>query len=376
MNHLTILRSAANLAMTKKHTRAADGTITTTPYPNALNFRTEQKAFNSINELAAILQELATDRQAVIVRGIPTLTANTDRMTRKMSPATTRDFRLPDLMPHPTGQQWLKLDLDDLPMPHSTGLRLNDDRQIIGIADARQVVADIIRAHLPDYFQDVSVFYGFSSSAGVKPWLEVRLGLWYFLDRAAPDKVLHNWAKRTPGIDPAVFTSNQCNYIAAPVFAGMSDPVGAQRYGLIHGQAITLSIPESQLHPASPSRAAQQATASPVRTPSQRLEHYAAAALASETEKLTTLEEGNRNTELNRAAFSLAGFIPHGLLTAKEITTALLAAAEQNGLASDDGSAVLETITRAISDGQQEPRDLPAKQASNSSNGTPWTAKW
>jgi hypothetical protein len=253
---------------------------------------------------------------------------------------------------------WIKLDIDDKPMPRSSGLIYQGD-QISGVSDPVEVVRSIIRTYLPPYFQGVSVFYNFSASAGVKPWGEVRLGLWYSLDRPIPDGMLYGWAKRL-GVDPAVFTSNQCNYIAAPIFRGMADPCEGWRCGLIPGERDELVIPDGDLS----ERVARYVP--PVRSlPGEPinetgpLRRYALAELEGQAYKLRTAHEGGRNSQLNVSGYALGGYIPLRALRRDEIIDTLMSAAAACGLVKDDGQEKTKaTLERAIDAGEAAPRHV------------------
>ena len=240
---LTILRTRhPNLLATKVHRRTADG-VETDAYGNARTFDAELAEVDGIFELATLLTRLSREPRAFVVRGIPKPGRSLHGINRRVHGEDA------DLMPHPEGLRWIKVDIDGQPMPATDAVKVEGEL-ITAIRDPKAAAQSVVEAYLPAYFQGVTTFYQFSSSAGVKPWSEARLGLWYYVDRPIPDRVLHDcWAKRVPAIDSSVYVSTQPNYTAAPIFEGMADPCAGWRQGLISGDRHELGIPKSELQP-------------------------------------------------------------------------------------------------------------------------------
>jgi len=89
------------------------------------------------------------------------------------------------------------------------------------------------------------------------------------------------------------------------------------------------------------------------------LRRYARAALDSEVAAVAAAPSGGRNERLNRAAFSLGGFVAVGALSEAEVRAALEEACRRNGLARDDGlPSVRKTIDSGLRKGIANPRDL------------------
>lgn len=237
MSTVTVLTSYGQL-LTKTHKRLDDGTIQTKPYANAHTFTADLVPVASIYDFAELLDKLQGEHYKAIIRGEPRPGADHENLNRKMAPPNERDAREPDIVPNPEGKRWLKLDLDNLAMPRTDALEYEGEN-ITGVRDPQAVVRSIITTYLPEYFHGVTTYYAFSASAGIKPWSEVRLGLYYFMNGPVPDKALRMWAKRLGTIDPAVFTPNQLNYTAAPLIFRMDDPCAGWRSGLIEGKAWT-----------------------------------------------------------------------------------------------------------------------------------------
>lgn len=88
---------------------------------------------------------------------------------------------------------------------------------------------------------------------------------------------------------------------------------------------------------------------------------YAFAALRDEARKVETAPEGDRNSTLNTAAYSMGQLIAVGVLEEGEVILELEAAAGQAGLGSEEIQA---TIISGIEAGRQNPRKIPKKKAS------------
>jgi Bifunctional DNA primase/polymerase, N-terminal len=84
---------------------------------------------------------------------------------------------------------------------------------------------------------------------------------------------------------------------------------------------------------------------------------YGAAALRAETAILAATCRGGRNDQLNRSAYALGQLVGSGDLAEAEVTTALLSAAQANGLIADDGLAAAErTLRSGLTAGIAQPR--------------------
>jgi hypothetical protein len=88
----------------------------------------------------------------------------------------------------------------------------------------------------------------------------------------------------------------------------------------------------------------------------RRISAWARAALERELAKVSTAQEGSRNSTLNRSAFSLGQIAGAGALDADEIERLLLDRATAIGLGEREARA---TIASGLSAGARQPR-LPA----------------
>lgn len=98
-----------------------------------------------------------------------------------------------------------------------------------------------------------------------------------------------------------------------------------------------------------------------------RREAYAQGALKNEVERVRTAPDGQRNTVLNKAAFSLAGFVASGLLDEQEVAEALADAASIAGLGAQE---IRGTLRSGMKAGLERPRSVPEKKKGlNTSTG-------
>jgi putative DNA primase/helicase len=87
----------------------------------------------------------------------------------------------------------------------------------------------------------------------------------------------------------------------------------------------------------------------------ERAQRYAEAIKRAECERLVKAPAGHRNDTLNRCAFVLGQFLPHGLLDEGEVMQQLAQIAEQIGLGPAESGS---TIQSGLAAGQRCPRDL------------------
>ena len=109
-------------------------------------------------------------------------------------------------------------------------------------------VAALAIEHLPDPFRRASCWAQLTSGAGIKPGGRVRL--FYVLDRPTSGADLKRWLGDVPGLDGSTLNEVTPNYVAAPIFDGMADPVPV-RSKLIAGEvdAVVVRIPPPPARP-------------------------------------------------------------------------------------------------------------------------------
>ena len=101
-------------------------------------------------------------------------------------------------------------------------------------------------------------------------------------------------------------------------------------------------------------------------TDDAKARRYALAALQDEARKIESTPEGDRNSQLNKAAYSMGQFLAIGALEEGEVILALSEAASRAGLGSDE---IRATIISGLNSGRQEPRKIPEKKAVGKDKG-------
>jgi len=133
-----------------------------------------------------------------------------------------------------------------------------------------------------------------------------------------------------------------------PVPAGAlvaAPPVPDWLYALIDPPAVK---PEPRRRPAAPPIA------------DARLARYADKAIAAEIDALRAAAKGGRNNQLNRSAFALGQMVGAGWIGEAAAMARLISAAQDCGLAADDGlPACLATIRSGLRKGRAQPREMP-----------------
>lgn len=287
-------------------------------YAAGMRFDAEERSFNDLHDVKALLDDTAQDRKALLVPGEPIdATVNILRRSRPHgnTPATLRD---------PVGG--VRLFIGDLDGVEPDGF------------DPAGDPGETLRRFLDRYpmFRGVSFVYQLSNSWGIKPG--IRAHLFFILDKPKSLAELKLFAKSLPfTVDSSIYTAGQPIYIAHPIFEdGAIDPVAAsfqERIGSVEGEVEELHIPEGQAE--------------------AELAHW-----LGEIEKLG--ETGaDRHPLVNKAAYFLGQFVGAGLLDRDEIERQLLEACETSGAFDEERLRLIEDeIKRAVDDGIKEPREV------------------
>jgi hypothetical protein len=200
--------------------------------------------------------------------------------------------------------------------------------------------------HLPPEFRGRSFVWMFTSGAGFKPELRMRVVFW--CDRPVSDEEARRWLKDCP-VDLALYNGIQAHYTAAPIIAGMADPVPV-RLGLLEDFHDVVPVPEL------PKPVVLEAEVKPRKwadnDPADR--RYALAALNSEAEQVKRVLPGKgqkdgrgRHHALFVGALRMRRFIRSGDLSCAEVTSDLIAAAQRAGL-TDPWHELVRTVQNAI----------------------------
>jgi hypothetical protein len=186
---------------------------------------------NSIDSLAELLEEVSRDPYAMIVRGRIASGVDRARMRRRKTTRADGTGTIDE-----TEHRWLLIDVDSLHADFDP------------VADPAATVAHVL-ARLPEAFRGVTCWYQFTSGAGIKPGIRVRLAFW--LDRPLGTNDLKLWlgAKadkiRLYPIDLSVFVCTHPIYVASPIIGeGAWDPLGGRpRSGMVRGASDTVAVP-------------------------------------------------------------------------------------------------------------------------------------
>lgn len=217
----------------------------------------ERKPVSGIEELSALLSALEGDKDVFVVRGQLKADHNGAELVQRFkaegrpeyealrSRALSRDvyenftLRRAEYL-EPTDRRWMLVDIDKLDVP--------EGMSPIG-EDAVEYAVSLLGAE----FSGVSHHFQFSSSARAdNP--QIKLHLWFWLDRPVSNEELRRWGKGRKGlVDSALYTSVQPHFTATPIFKKMADPLANQRSGLVVKAvgAVALEVPpEPAVEPA------------------------------------------------------------------------------------------------------------------------------
>jgi hypothetical protein len=181
-------------------------------------------------------------------------------------------------------------------------------------------------------------------------------GLHYLFRYPAGVKLGNTAGKLGPGLD----TRGEGGYAIFPPGKTVKG-----EYAFENPQTPLADVPNWFLSLLTPApKAAREALPQPPQT--GEMPAYVRAAIDGEVEQLATSPPGTRNDVLNRAAFSLGGWVAGGFLPESEAETLLYDAATTCGLVGDDGeSSVLKTIRSGVSKGKDNPRSVPASPSTD-----------
>ena len=172
----------------------------------------------------------------------------------------------------------------------------------------------------------------------------------YFLPPA--DRVIRNSASR---VGPMIDVRGRGGLIV-----GAGSVRGGRRYEVLDDRD-PVPLPAWLAALADPPRPCSSPRASACCSSPAHPDRYAAAALRGEVDRVLDAPRGRRNHQLNASAFSLGRLVGGGVLERAKVTSALLAAAEANGLAAEDGTdSCMRTVTSGVAAGIAQPRGRAA----------------
>ena len=203
----------------------ANDKISSLPYDNGYLLLNGDIHYDNLLSVYNDFKELASTRRCCFIRGNIKPEFKGKPCRRLLHDDVIKGDKA-TIEADPIGKNLLMLDLDDVDNPGG---------QKPTVADLERLVV----ARLPAEFLDATFFFQFSSSAGVHGWDPFKVHLFYWTTKPWTDRDLKEWARGwnerlgSRWIDDRVFLSSQINYIGDPLFNGMPDPLGDDRWGFV-----------------------------------------------------------------------------------------------------------------------------------------------
>jgi hypothetical protein len=325
---VTVLRSP--LVLTKQispgETKAASG---------AKHFDAEAVEITDLDALRDLIATLIDDPHACIVRGA------------LIDPSHTKHIRRVLHGEHKTlreePRRWVALDIEGITRPDH-----------IPATDLERCALHVI-PRLPAAFHHARCIVQASANHGRKS--DIRLRLWYWLDRPVSGDELRRWFAGTSGVDPVVFSPAFIIYTARPLFLdGALDPC-PQRLAELPGAAC-VSVPSVHAL-AEPKAVALPAVANGGPVPDGISHKFINAVL----NRVRRAAEGQKHNALLRAAISLGGVLDQLGITDAQAEQWLIDALPNTVR---DWEAARKTIRDGLAIGRQKPIPL----------GTGESGKW
>lgn len=332
---LAILRCEPGRRATKLIRRCTTG-IVVDGFDAGAWFAVEVIPVDGLASLVDALDGTTADPRALVIRGEPLPETNRERCRRLLheqedgTPPTFAD----------TPRRWLLLDFDAIGWPRR-GREFRwpwTDGALSGL---------YVRSLLPAEFQRSSFWWSFTSSAGFKPGLRMRLAFW--LDRRVTGDELKRWLAGAP-VDHAIFGAVQPVYLANPILRAVSDPV-PERRGLELDVANTVTVPE--LRPATSDRAAtgtsEQWRAMPAAAHGWQygiLQEVAEDIARAPPAGTNRWGHSGRHSALFCGALRVSGLIGEGLLDPGGAVRTLAAAAHHAGIAEREAARTIRNAFR------------------------------
>lgn len=267
-------------------------------------FNIEERPINSIFDLFEVLKNLRRDPKKFIIRGRPVGPQRTHVLRRCVGEdATFTDAPI----------RWACIDLDGIgeikgpPKPEIEDF-ISRQPQLDGVRCVAQI----------------------SSSWGVKPG--IRAHLWYWLDEPRTSRQVSEWAASLPfKTDHSLYNPVQPHYTADPEFVGVDDPVTTDRVFMLNGDSDSLYVPSGQME--------------------TEIQYW--------VDKIIHIDDDEpRHPLINRAAYSIGGWVGAGVLGADEASDILMRACEDSGAFEDSRLSDADNeIGRALADGARNPRN-------------------
>jgi hypothetical protein len=193
-------------------------------YDDAKHFTVVERPVASIDDAAELLAKVERQPHYMMIRGRPLPDIDRDHALRRKLNGRDDGSACFEAAPHHV----IPLDLDSVECPE--GCDPLDP----------ETAVKIVAARLPSEFYGVTCWWQFTSSAGLKAGIRLRLFFWG--SRPTTDAELKAWLPKSI-VDHAIFDPVQPIYVANPIFEEGADPVPV-RSGLLRGQRDVVEVPD------------------------------------------------------------------------------------------------------------------------------------
>lgn len=363
MGFIYMMKSRHKNGATKVYEYQEDGTIRrVSSYQAGSKFLTarlpKDGEINCLDDLVDILKSAADEPDWFAVRGeLRSQQQFVDNVNRRY--LSKHDD--PHWMEPPSGQDWMLIDIDGMPMPDWCKHEHQYGQLGMWVHDK-----------LPEPLRQSSSYYKFSSSAGLakigdehykKGMDTIRIHLWFVLDRHVCSYSLRKWIKSVSSedlpIDYAPFNPVQPHYTANPVFIGGPDPLKGMRSGYISSKHRKVPCPDEwlTLEEWEQQNAKQQSTVKMFRTyqSSSQDTSYCEAALQSAVREIESAREGTRHSTVFSQSASI-GELVHRMDNVNDVYHQLVSAAK-SVVPSSRYSEMERTVREGLETGMDSPSD-------------------
>jgi hypothetical protein len=340
---IVILRCQPDLRATKLH-RWNGSEWQTESYNAGKYFQAHTRRIDGVTQLGRLIHRASHDKRAMAIRGALKGTPEQGKIVRRQYLPEDSDIVDVD-------RCWITIDLDSAPAP-----RWIDHQKPKTLRDT---VRWAVLTYLPNCFFGIGCYFRWSASAGVKPWDELRLQLWYWVDRPACNKSLREWLQNIPHVDVSLFNPVQPHFIACPVFIDGSDPIREHRDGMLRGPPHVV-LPNCVVDLEAHQRRTQERAANP--KPPVRGDYHTAfvrGCVRKAVQNIRDASDGYRHMTVFASAAWLGKLVAGGLLDETTATAELRRAMEAKLPAARHKKELL-TIRDGLERGKKTPFDFSA----------------
>lgn len=311
-------------------------------------------------------RQMPADDAAALAAAASDLAARTGQSVYYLLNPIPRGLGRPARNQDALARWWLLIDVDRRKGEADKGLSATDAEK-----EASRAVAEAVRAHLDglgwpapvviDSGNGWHLLYRIDLPNDALSAALLKAVLGALADRfdtaaAQIDRAMHDakrcaklpgcWAVRGP--DTPERPHRPCRLLSAPEAP----------------EAVPVALLQALAQPGTPQAEAPAPSPWHVRAGGDGGEAWARAALEREAAAVALAAPGERNKRLNKAAYSLGGYVAAGLLDRGEVERVLTLMAERSGLAADTGcgpEGIAATIKSGIDKGMLAPRQAPGR---------------